>query len=207
MERGSRLAGWLLFWSVPAALGGKWLPSLALLSGLLQLLVALLLFGRVSPRVRTQALCLSGLGLCALFAAETDSAHLLKAFTQNQAIIAMLAAVGFLRIVPLPDSSENLPVGLEALWKTRFGIYWFGAIINFSSLVLFGDRMAEASGTLQQQQGQVLARGFALAALWSPFFFAMGVALDQAPGAILTSVLPWSLPFSPHLLLFTSWGM
>jgi len=207
MERGSRLAGWLLFWSVPAALGGKWLPSLALLSGLLQLLVALLLFGRVSTRVRTQALCLSGLGICTLFAAETDSAQLLKAFTQNQAIIAMLAAVGFLRIVPLPDSDENLPVGRAALWKTLFGIHWFGAIINFSSLVLFGDRLAASSGTLQKQQGQLLARGFALAALWSPFFVAMGVALDQAPGASLTSVLPWSLPFSQLLLMFTAWWM
>jgi hypothetical protein len=205
--RDLHLAGWLLFLSVPTALCGKWTPALSLISGLLQLIVAILLFGRVSSRVRTQSLCLSGLGLCALLVAEADGAYLLKAFTQNQAIIAMLAAVGFLRIVPLTDTDESLPIGRAALWKTLFGIHWFGAIINFSSLVLFGDRLASPGGKLHHRQGQILARGFALAALWSPFFVAMGVALSQAPGARLTPVLLWGLPFSQLLLALTAWAM
>lgn len=207
MGRDLHLAGWLLLLSVPAALGSKGSPALSLISGSLQLLVAILLFGRVSPRVRMQSLCLSGLGLCALFVAGTESMHLLKAFTQNQAIIAMLAAVGFLRIVPLPESAESLPIGRAALWKTLFGIHWFGAVINFSSLVLFGDRLASPGGSLHKQQGQILARGFALAALWSPFFVAMGVALSQAPGSSLAPVLLWGLPFSQLLLAITAWWM
>lgn len=64
--RSSKLAGWILFLSIPAALGGKWLPPLALLACLLQWLVAALLFTRVSRRVQRQSLCLSGSGLCAL---------------------------------------------------------------------------------------------------------------------------------------------
>ena len=207
MDKTRHFAGWLLFWSVPAALAGVWSPILAPLSGLLQLTVALLLFNRVSTRVRVQSLCLAGLGLAALAAAQVDRTLFLSAFTHNQAIIAMLAAVGFLRMVPRPDSAEDLPRGRAALAKTLFGIHWSGATINFSAMVLFGDRLALHSGSLVKIQGQVLARGFGLAALWSPFFVAMGVALSQAPGARLTPVLLWGLPFSQLMLAGTVWWM
>lgn len=51
----------------------------------------------------------------------------------------------------------------------------------------------------------MLSRGFSLAALWSPFFIAMGVALTYAPGADYRMLLLWGLPFSELLLAGMIW--
>lgn len=207
MEYRFLLAGWLLFTSILAALASGFFHLSPLPAGLLQLAVAALLFGRVSSLVRLQCLFLVVGGGLALFLAKADGATLLAALSTNQAMIAMLAAVGFLRLVPLAVNAGPLPTGQLALWQTLFGIHWLGSVNNLSAMVLFGDRMAGNPSRLNRTQTLVLSRGFALAALWSPFFVAMGISLTQAPGARLLPVILWGLPLSHLLLALLAWHL
>ena len=205
MNRLWPLSGWLLFASILASLASDLLQITPLVAGLLHWLVGLLLFSRVTRRLRMQSLLLGAVGLLALWAAAADSATLLATVFKNQAMIAMLAAVGFLRLVPLPTTAAALPQGRRAFWLTLFGIHWLGAITNLSAMVLFGDRMAGASGRLRSTQAVVLARGFGLAAIWSPFFVAMGISLSQAPAARLVVLVAWGLPLAQLLLALNAW--
>ena len=207
MERRLPLAGWLLFASILAALASCFLHFSPLPAGILQLAVAILLFGQVAPRVRLQSVILAAVGVVALFFARADSATLLAALIDNVPMIAMLAAVGMLRLVPIPSGSGPLPTGRRALWQTLFGVHWLGSVTNLSAVVLFGDRIADPSNTLERTQTLVLVRGFALAALWSPFFVAMGVALSQAPGAKLLPLFLWGLPLSELLMAILAWQL
>lgn len=201
------VAGWLLFGAILASLASALLGVASLPAGLLQLAVAILLFSQVSARVRWQSLFLAAAGVLALVGAGADGHKFLKSLSQNQEMIAMLAAVGCLRLIPLAAKAGGLPTGRRAIWQTLFGVHWLGSITNISAIVLFGDRMAGATSHLEPRQALVLARGFALAALWSPFFVAMGVALTQAPGARLAPVLLWGLPLSQLLMAFMAWNL
>lgn len=207
MERRLSLAGWLLAASVLAALGNGFFQLSPRPAGLLQLAAAVLLFDRVSARVRFLSLLLAVAGGFALLTTAADLAIILDALCKNQPMIAMLAAVGTLRLVPLPVHAATLSEGRRAIWQTLFGVHWFGSIANLSAIVLFGDRMADNANRLEPAQARVLARGFGLAALWSPFFVAMGVALAEAPGARLTPLLFWGLPLSQLLMALMAWQM
>lgn len=198
-------AGLLLFFSVLASLVGNFAPFASTLAGSLQLVAAVLLWPDVPLSLRWQGFCLALLGLTGLFWFSGDIS-LLAAASRNQAMIAMLAAVGILRLVAHPASNKPLPVGRRAVWQTLFGIHWLGAFINISAMVIFGDRLVSENRSLSPLQGLVLTRGFALAALWSPFFVAIGVALGNAPGAHYIPLLLWGLPLSQGLLLtFVAW--
>lgn len=201
------LAGWLLFGAILASLASGLFHVSSLPAGLLQLTVAALLIGQVSEQVRWQSLFLAAAGVLALFGAGTDVSKLLAAFGKNQEMIAMLAAVGCLRLIPLPASAVSLPAGRRAIWQTLFGVHWLGSVTNVSAIVLFGDRLSGFTSQLEPRQALVLARGFALAALWSPFFVAMGVALAQAPGARVAPVLLWGLPLSQLLMALMAWSL
>lgn len=201
------LAGWLLFGAILASLASGFSSLSSLPAGLLQLAVAALLFSQVSQRVRRQSLFLAAAGILALFGAGAGGSELLVALGKNQEMIAMLAAVGCLRLIPLPASAGSLPAGRRAIWQTLFGVHWLGSVTNVSAIVLFGDRMSGTSSRLEPRQALVLARGFALAALWSPFFVAMGVALAQAPGARVSTVLLWGLPLSQLLMALIAWSL
>jgi hypothetical protein len=201
------LTGWLLFSSIFAALGNAIFHLSPLPAGMLQLAVAILLFERVSIWVKLQSLILATAGVGILLWTETDLVTLIGAFTKNRAMIAMLAAVGFLRLVVLPTGVGDLPRGRRALWQTLFGVHWLGSVVNISAVVLFGDRMSGTSGRLTSAQAAVLVRGFALAALWSPFFVAIGMAFSQAPGAQLAPVILWGLPISQGMMAFMAFKL
>jgi hypothetical protein len=201
------LAGWLLFAAILASLAGEFLGLSSLPAGLLQWAGAALLLSQVPARVRGQSLFLAAAGILALLAGGVDGSRLLEALGKNQEMIAMLAAVGCLRLIPLSGKAGSLPAGRRAIWQTLFGVHWLGSITNISAIILFGDRMSGISGKLEPRQALVLARGFALAALWSPFFVAMGVALSQAPGARIGPVLLWGLPLSQLLMALMAWSL
>ena len=63
-------------------------------------------------------------GAGALFYTGSDLYGILDALSRNQQNLAMLAAVGFLRMVSLATTSEELPRGRPALWQTLFGVHW-----------------------------------------------------------------------------------
>jgi hypothetical protein len=75
-----------------------------------------------------------------------------------------------------------------------------------SSIVIIGDRLS-ANRPMTPQQACVLSRGFAMAACWSPFFAAMGIALSNAPGAQLTTLSVVGFPVAMLALLLTGWEL
>ncbi|OOY45106.1 hypothetical protein BOV92_06665, partial [Solemya velum gill symbiont] len=56
-------------------------------------------------------------------------------------------------------------------------------------------------------QATVLSRGFALAALWSPFFAAMGVALTNADGSQLLTMTLAGIPIATLMLGIAAWQL
>ncbi|MEZ5450634.1 MAG: hypothetical protein R3E89_17245, partial [Thiolinea sp.] len=102
--------------------------------------------------------------------------------------------VSFLRLVAVPEqvARQPLPVGRMAFFKTLLGVHILGAVINLSIIVLMMGRYQDKQA-LGRNTVSLLGQGFAAAALWSPFFAAMGVALTHAPGASLYAVVAYGL--------------
>jgi hypothetical protein len=69
--------------------------------------------------------------------------------------------------------------------------------------MIIGDRQSQQR-PLSALQAATLSRGFALAAHWSPFFAAMGIALSHAPGATLAGLSLYGLPLAAIGLLLSA---
>lgn len=178
-------------------------------AGVLGWLAALLLVTSVNTIQRIQVIAMlmvggGGLLWGALAGAEIPVAKVVSA---NQAMLAMLASVSFLRLVTQPAAcDEALPQGSRPLWRTLFGVHLLGSVINISSIVIIGDRLS-ANRPMTPLQACVLSRGFAMAANWSPFFAAMGIALSNAPGSQLTILSAVGVPVAMLALLLTGWEL
>lgn len=120
----------------------------------------------------------------------------------------MLASVSFLKLITVPstDEAETLPTGKQALWRTLLGVHLFGAVINLSAVMIVGDRQSR-NQALTPLQATVLSRGFAMAANWSPFFAAMGIALTNAPGAEFSVLTLTGFPVAMIALAFSAWQL
>lgn len=199
------VAGWLLLGAVVLSIAngiGVDLPRA--LPGLAFWFAGLLLAARVGGMQRVQTLAMFAVGFAGLvFAAPGGDAQWERALATNQALLAMLAAVTFLRLISLPEvgAGETDPRGRAALWRTLLGVHLFGSVINLSALLILGDRLARQRA-LTPLQACVLSRGFALASHWSPFFAAMGIALGHAPGATLPVLSLVGLPLAAFGLWF-----
>ncbi len=160
--------------------------------------------------LRIQVVAMLALGVAGLLWGSLQGANprLEQAVSANQALLAMLAGVSFLRLIALPRAGrgESLPVGARALWRTLLGVHFFGAIINLSAVMILGERQA-ARAPLTPLQAVVLSRGFSAAANWSPFFAAMGVALTHAPGSRLGVMAAVGLPVALLALVLTGWSL
>jgi hypothetical protein len=168
-------------------------------AGIAGWLAALLLL----RRVRRMQLLQSGLILlvgvaCLLWSlSQSEPVLWLKALSANQALVTMLAAVSFLRLIAASQMSDDRsePQGAKAFWKTLLGVHIFGAVINLSAMMIMAERLNQKQ-PLSLTQAVTLSRGFGTAALWSPFFAAMGVALTNAPGAHLFVLAIAGLPIA-----------
>jgi hypothetical protein len=204
-------AGWLLLGAILASVAygiGLGLPN-ALAGGVFWL-AGLLLARRVSGLQRTQTLLMFAVGAAGLLYAWLSGGQPQweKALSSNQALLAMLAGVSFLRLISLPevDAGEPDPRGRAALWRTLLGVHLFGSVINLSAVMILGDRQSRRQ-PMTPLQASVLSRGFALASHWSPFFAAMGVALSNAPGAELITLSSVGLPLAALGLLVAGWQL
>lgn len=162
----------------------------------------LALWPRLDRRQRRFALTLSAVGGVALLLAQWRgmSPNWVGVLTQNTALLGMLAAVSFLQLVGMGQEGETeLPRGRRALWQTLLGVHVLGAFINMSVVFIVAERLALAGG-LSARQAAALSRGFLAAALWSPFFGAMAVALTYAPGAHLAEVALAGAPLAAVVL-------
>ena len=173
-------------------------------------LAGVLLASRVRGLQRMQTLAMLAVGGGGLvYAWSVDGMPQLdKALSTNQALLAMLASVSFLRLITLPeaDAGEPDPRGPGALWRTLFGVHLFGSVINLSAVMILGDRLSRRE-PMTPLQAMVLSRGFALASHWSPFFAAMGIALSNAPGAQLVTLSSVGLPLAAFGLLVSGWRL
>ena len=189
-----------------AIMHGVWPQFPAWPSGLAGWLAGMLLWRRISFGQRIQVAVISGLGLVAVVwgwyrGGPIDGVKLLY---QNHALLAMLAAVTFLRLVSLPEASqsEDIPRGWPAYLRTLIGIHFFGAAINLSAVAIFGDRLAKGD-TIDQRTAILISRGFSSVSLWSPFFAGMAVVLTYSRGAELPVLIAIGMPLAVCGLLFT----
>ncbi len=203
------VGGLLLVMVICSLLNGLFSLVPAYLAGLFGWIAALLLITRVNALQRLQVVGMLVIGTGGLVYGLVNGTSInpARVISVNQSMIAMLAAVSFLRLVTQPpDVSEALPQGGLPLWRTLFGIHFLGSVINMSAIVIIGDRLS-ANRPLSAQQACVISRGFALAACWSPFFAAMGIALASAPGAEIATLGMVGLPIALCGLMITGWSL
>lgn len=172
-------------------------------AGLLAWLVGLALVHGI-PRfqqVQVALMCAGGLGALALAASRGEVHVLVPLVESNQAMLAMLATVSFLRIVTPSGAgaTERLPRGRRALWQTLIATHLFGAVVNISAVFIVGHRIAR-DGSLTPLQAKVVSRGFVAAACWSPLFAAMAVVLHYVPAVDMLSVSRVNLVLAALLL-------
>ena len=204
--------GWLLAAMMVLSLGHSVWPGVPIwLAGAASWLAALALWPWVAPNQRRQvvALCALGLGGVAWSAREGASVDWLALFTQNHQILAMLAAVSFLKLIyqPARDEVAGHARGRGAFVRTMLGLNLFGAAINISAMTIVGDRLARqapggSSGALLDRRTTLLlCRAFSSAVFYSPFIGGMALALSYAPAARLPVVMSFGIP----LALFGLW--
>ena len=212
-DRGFRhgLAGLLLLiltlLAIARAVGGGipgWVP------GLLGWVAIGLLWTRLKKMQKIQSLLLLAGGVTAtLIALVQGVVPVPRVFLQaNVDLVALLAGVGFLRLVAVPPRTRkrSRESGSSAFLRTLFGTHLLSAVINLSALFIVADRLLPANGDKARVLAP-LARAFSAAAFWSPFFAAMGVALTYAPGARVDVLVLQGLPLALLALGLTYWEL
>ena len=209
-----RLAGVLILLGLIAQILGftGWMPTTHVVSYLLWLAVALL-WRDIPKRSRVQAGVLMGLGLLMLlvarfgYNAEVDWPAMLQG---NAFVAAMLVGVSFISLVGKQQGRKKAPgkrlTGSGGILRTWLGVHFLGTILNMSTIIMVGDRLAR-SGPLSIPQYLALNRGLASAATWSPFFASMGVVIALAPGMEYSYVALFGLPLAMVSGLLTTFEL
>jgi hypothetical protein len=169
------------------------------IAGALGWFAALLLVADTRAMVQIQVGLISLIGLCLAGYAFSQgvSIDIGKAVGGNSGLLTMIATVGFLRLVALPETakSEALPVGRKAYLQTLLGLNITSSVINISSPILIADRIHQHR-PLTHFSAQSIVRVFCGVSSWSPFFGAMAVVLTYVEGAQVLSILKVGLPFT-----------
>ena len=182
-----RVAGVLLLLGLIAQIIGftGWVPTALPVSYLLWVAVVLL-WRDIPRRSRIQAGVLIGLGLLMLVVARVGYGAEVAWFTilqGNVFVVSMLVGVSFISLIgkqgtqPTPGSRVT---GAGGVLRTWLGVHFLGTILNLSTVLMVGDRLARR-GPLTMPQLLALNRGLSSAALWSPFFASMAVVIALVP--------------------------
>lgn len=182
-----------ILYLTPVALPASWISYLFWAA-------TALLWRDIPRRTRLQAgaLALLGGGFLLLsqlrHGAAIDWARSLEG---NVYVVAMLVGVSFLGLLGTrpPSAPRRLVTGRRGIAHTWLSVHLLGAILNLSTVFMVGDRL-RARGELTTPQLLTLNRGLSSAALWSPFFASMGVALTVAPGMSYGWILAFGLPLA-----------
>ena len=132
--------------------------------------------------------------------AEPDWLRLLDT---NASLLAMLAAVSFLRLIAMKGETvdEKIPQGIGAYCQTMVAVAIFGAVINLSALLLIADKVKNGK-KLDLFTAKSIVRAFVGGPTWSPFFAGMAVVLTYVPGAHLFVIMKFGLPYAIIGLLY-----
>ncbi|MCC6708381.1 MAG: hypothetical protein IT492_12565 [Gammaproteobacteria bacterium] len=194
--------------SLAHGVNGALLPAWP--AGLCVWLVAALLAGSISRFQKVQVTIMGVVGLAGLASGlpRGDYSGWPQMLEGNQAILAMLASVSFLRLVARSGAhvGERLPRGAGAIAPTLLAVHLFGAIINISAAFVVGQRIS-ADDSLTPLQAKVVTRAFVAAACWSPLFASMAVALHYVPDVTVVQVIKLNLPLAASLLAFAAWDL
>lgn len=202
-----RFAGAMVAVCIVLSVAAAFLSSLSTIpAGIAAWVAGLALWPDVARRVRVQGLALVAVGGAGLLWALPQGATMpwTTALSGNALLLAMLAAVSFLRLVATPARGGSVTAGSgrHRVVSSLFGLHLLGAVINISAVVIMAGRMA-LERRLDGRQVRVLTRGFSAAAYWSPFFAAMAAALTYAPDARLGSLVSVGLPLALLALMLT----
>jgi hypothetical protein len=159
---------------------------------------ALLLFIDTSRVLKVQVLLILLAGAAMIIYAHVYGADIEPGsfINANTGLMTMIAAVGFLRLVVIPDTlqEESLPIGRKAFLQTLVGLNISSSIINISAPILIADRI-HRKRPLQRFTAQTFTRVFCGVSSWSPFFGAMAVVLTYVNEASLTWIIVAGFPF------------
>jgi len=197
-RKGDRFAAWLLASVSLLAVVGDFVPAWPdWVTGVIAWAACAMLWHRVKPVQRRVIFLLLGFGFAGVVWGTLGGHGGLvnRAMTQNLPLVGMLLAVSFLQLIGArPDGpGEKFSTGRGALFRTLVGVHLFGAVINYSAVAIFADRLS-ARARLSLDQATALSQSFIIGAVWSPFYGAMAVALTFAPGASLTRLISIGLP-------------
>jgi hypothetical protein len=192
------LAAGLYFTVVVLVIATLVLPRYpAWITGLIAWFACLLLLPRLPRHQLRLVLILAGLGVAGIAWSMAQGARGLIeiALTQNVPLAGMLIAVSFLQLIAVgrQPSADPPEQGRGALARTMLGVHLFGAVINYSAVAIFADRLS-AHTRLSAMQAMALSQAFIIGAAWSPFYGAMAAALTVAPAASLAQLILWGLP-------------
>ena len=168
------------------------------IAGIAAWTAALMLFIDTSRVLKIQVSLILLVGGAMLLYAHYHDVHIEAArlVNTNTGLMTMIAAVGFLRLVVVPDRSqeESLPVGPKAFLQTLIGLNISSSIINISAPILISDRI-HRKRPLQRFTAQTFTRVFCGVSSWSPFFGAMAVVLTYVSDASLGWIIVAGFPF------------
>lgn len=148
-------------------------------------------------KIQVGVLIIIGLALVLYTASLGQSIGFNSIIGGNTGLLAMIAAVGFLKLVVIPDTHtlQQLPVGRSAYLQTLIGLNLSSSFINISAPLMIADRIHHQR-PLQRFTSQSFTRVFCGVASWSPFFGAMAVVLTYVSGAQLGWIIIAGLPFT-----------
>ena len=169
------------------------------LAGISGWLAAALLFPDTPRILKIQVGIMMIISLALIYhtASQGESIDFNSIISGNTGLLSMIAAVGFLKLVVIPDSQtlRQLPVGKTAYLQTLIGLNLSSSFINISSPIMIADRIHHQR-PLQRFTSQSFTRVFCGVASWSPFFGAMAVVLTYVGGAKLGWIFIAGLPFT-----------
>ena len=168
------------------------------IAGIAAWLAALLLFTDTSRILKAQVSLILLAGIAMIFYAHGQATLFDpgSVISSNTGLLTMIAAVGFLRLVVIPDSlqEESLPIGRKAFLQTIIGLNISSSIINISAPIMIADRI-HRKRPLQRFSAQTFTRIFCGVSSWSPFFGAMAVVLTYVNQASLGWIIVAGFPF------------
>jgi hypothetical protein len=205
----TKLAGLSLFIMTLLSIAAAVSPAVSPLATAFFAWLALLLSIDQLPRkMLIQASLMLSVGLGCMFWSLDELSQLPfeKMFSANHQLLAVIAAVSFLRLITKAGngSDESLPFGKMAMLKTIWGLHLFSSIITLSAMMIFGSRI-EKEATINRLHAIMFSRTFACGCFWSPFYVAIATALLYAPGSDLLILSLAGIPVTLFGLAITSW--
>lgn len=160
-------------------------------------------FTRLTAKQRLPIYLLLGAGCCFVAWAWAAGAEIqpLAILGEHLKLAMLLAAVNFIRLSTRLEQVNDRP-GARSFLATLGGMHVLSSVANFSSMLLVGEQL-KRKDSLSSLSQIILARGFGLAILWSPFLSILPLVLEQVPGTNLYGILPFTLGLALFGLLYT----